>query len=181
MTRLVGIDQSLASTGIAIYDDGEWVTDTNESKVSVYVHPTKPTKGCSKDPIDIHRRLDEVVAEVWQVCDTADGVAIEGPSYGSTFNVVTLGGLFYRILGTLMDRLTPIILSPGQLKKLATGKGNSNKSQMGIDAFKRLGFESGDENKVDARWLLEAQLQLHGLSDVELPQSHLVALEDFRR
>lgn len=45
-------------------------------------------------------------------------------------------------------------VSPSEIKKFATGKGNANKQAM-IDAAKAQGWDVQDDNEADARWLLK--------------------------
>lgn len=45
-------------------------------------------------------------------------------------------------------------VSPSEIKKLATGKGNANKEAM-ITAARARWPECGDDNEADARWVLE--------------------------
>lgn len=45
--------------------------------------------------------------------------------------------------------------SAGDIKKFATGKGNSGKPAMIEAAQERLGYEGNDDNEADALWILE--------------------------
>jgi Holliday junction resolvasome RuvABC endonuclease subunit len=46
-------------------------------------------------------------------------------------------------------------VSPSEIKKHATGKGNSNKEMMMLAAQKRWGRKFTDDNEVDALWILD--------------------------
>lgn len=48
-------------------------------------------------------------------------------------------------------------VSPSEVKKFATGKGNSNKDKMKAAAIERFGVKCAewDDNEVDAKWILE--------------------------
>lgn len=45
--------------------------------------------------------------------------------------------------------------SSGEIKKLATGRGNCSKEDMIEAAQEQLGYEGNDDNEADALWLLE--------------------------
>src|SRR5699024_11195412 len=70
-----------------------------------------------------------------------------------------------------------LFVSPNTLKKFATGKGNSGKPAMLAEAIKRLGFDGHDDNEVDALWLYALGRHVTGNPIVDLPQTHLAALD----
>lgn len=81
-------------------------------------------------------------------------VVVEGYSFASTQRIVTLVEigtiLRYQLLKCgYIFRLCP----PSNLKKFVTGKGNSDKKRMILDAHKRWGFDLSDDNECDAACL----------------------------
>lgn len=182
--RIVAIDQSMSCTGIATYDGDNWTPDVADSAITVRSVKTKPDKGQAKSPLNLVDRMCTILGEISEEIEGADQVVIEGPSYGSqTPTAHMLGGLFYMVLYEIFieSAITPVIVSPKQLKKLATGNGNAKKIDVVIAARERLGFEGTDDNEADARWLLEAGLQLHALPAMaELPKKNLEGLAKLR-
>ncbi len=61
---------------------------------------------------------------------------------------------------------------PATLKVYATGKGNSDKTQMALAALKRAGREFGDDNQCDAFWLRAAALDHYGEPEFDVPKLH---------
>jgi len=129
--RVVGVDLSLTSTGLAdSLGDVERVT----------------TKAVPKDDVAaVSNRIRWIADEVdvfagsWAKDDTADLVAIEGPSFASTGGQQhTRGGLWWVTVDGLLRRSVPILVVPPTVRaKYATGKGNASKDQVLASAIKR--------------------------------------------
>lgn len=159
--RVVGLDLSITSTGIADWLGVTWTVRT--------------------------RRLgDERLVEIVQVVNVAtasvDLVVIEeappglkGPAIKAIHMVhgaVRLG---------LIDHCTRYItVNPTTLKAFATGKSSADKTAMAMALFKRTGKELGSSDEVDAWWLRAAGLELLGEPVVELPKAQVAALDVVR-
>lgn len=158
--KILALDMSLTSTGVA-YIDGTRRVET--WKV--------PGKGMTR----LARLRDLVLSSA----DAADLVVLEGYSYASRGRAVVsigeLGGVIRLALHTFGHPY--VELAPSVVKKLATGKGNAGKELVLVEAVKRLGYGGSSTDEADALWLLEAARQHYGISDVELPKTHLAALE----
>lgn len=113
MIPVVGLDPSLRATGLAL-PDGELLTIT--------------TPSCSTldDRIE---RIRHVVGKVGVRARIGALVVIEGPAFGMN-NKATheLAGLWWALVVRLAEQGNQIaVLSPGQLKKFATGSGRASK------------------------------------------------------
>jgi crossover junction endodeoxyribonuclease RuvC len=127
--KIVGIDASLTSTGVAVLNDS--------------LH-TEVIKSKKTGP----ERLIEIRARIWEIVFGAELVVIEGYAFAKgnqAHQMGELGGLL-RVMFHEM-RLNWIEVAPGQVKKFATGKGNADKRDMAVGVYKRWGreFTTGDE------------------------------------
>lgn len=121
MSVVVGIDLSLASTGIARIDTA-WGTTTVDRIVS---------KG-KKDAclFDRYTRLDRIACQAAKLAEDADLVVIEGPSFGQSRQggEHDRAGLWWMVAQLILCFPTPLVeVPPATLKKYATGKGNAPK------------------------------------------------------
>lgn len=112
--------------------------------------------GKTKDFISVSNIIKEIIINVinnYQITDFF--VCEEGISYGSvnTKSVFDLSGLNYLIRNSILQIIKNfnfgklIIATPAQIKKFATGKGNSNKQLM-IECFKNI-HKDFDIPKID--------------------------------
>lgn len=103
-------------------------------------------------------------------------------SYGfasqSLGTTVEIGTHFKRVL---YRRSIPWVeLSPNGLKKFCTGKGSGDKNVIMVEAYKRFGIETADDNQCDAAVLAYAGATLLGLPAPTLPATHLDALKGLK-
>lgn len=78
-------------------------------------------------------------------------VYIEGYGYGNQHTLATLVEVGTAIrLALHRKRLTPTVITPSQLKKYATGKGNAKKDQIMLAVYKKWRFEAETNNIADA-------------------------------
>ena len=154
MIPVVGLDPSLRATGLAL-PDGELLTITTPAC----------KKGC---PLDERiERMRHIVGRVGVRVKIGCLVVIEGPAFGMN-NKATheLAGLWWALVVRLAEQGNRIaVLSPGQLKKFATGNGNATKADMRMALYQRAGLDVSDDNQVDAFWLREAGRQQLGHPD----------------
>ncbi|MEY9091881.1 hypothetical protein [Paenibacillus sp. RC84] len=135
--RYVGIDPSTMTGFVALGSDG------------VEVQRTKELTGNGKeDP----KRMVFLVDEVMEHLRQNDRVCIEGFSYGSQGKFVGQQyGIGWLIRTALFRRgLKYVEVSPGQLKKFASGKGNDSKDNLIIPIYKSWGFQHSSDNVRDA-------------------------------
>lgn len=155
MTNVIGIDPSLDGTGIA-YHDGSTVTcsgnggDARLPMIQDYV--AGAAQGAA-------------LAVVEDLPTHAHGAGKTGMAHGVVRLTLMTHGVPYRTV------------TPATLKKFATGKGNCTKPDMRMSLYQRAGLDIRDDNQVDAWWLRELGLHLIGEPTLELPKTHLAALD----
>ncbi|MNO29207.1 Crossover junction endodeoxyribonuclease RuvC [compost metagenome] len=138
MTRFVGIDPS-TKTGIVVMDENGEVLEAKE----LYL----PT-GINSTPA----QLQDYGRDIAQYSLGATTLCIEGFSFGSKGKgVSTQYGVGFAIRFALRDLGVNFIEpTPSQVKKFATGKGNTPKDNMVLPIFKHWGFDHKSDNVRDA-------------------------------
>ena len=134
--RYVGIDLSTKTGFVAI---------NQESKILL----VEEIQGDSnKDP----KRMVSLTEKILQRLDAKDKIMIEGFSYGSRGRGIDFQfGLGHHVRNELYKfGFDYEIVTPGQLKKFATGKGNASKDNMILPIYKKWGFEHESDNVRDA-------------------------------
>jgi len=147
---ITGIDPSLTSTGIIVLRDGVIeLAETTKNRPELWT--IERVKLIYQRIIDIVENLTD--GEKWQAPDL---MVIEGFSYGSkgrsVFDIAYLGLRIREELERLKhgDGIPWIEVPPTQVKKFATGSGNSGKEIMLQQVYKRWGVEFRDNNQCDA-------------------------------
>ena len=145
MRRVMGIDPSLNSTGLALVDgtlarlrqkpaDGDYrLVNIRLGIIRAIGHPNRP---------------DLVVLE--DLPRNAMGAGITGQVQGVVREVLQGYQVPY------------LLVSAATLKKLATGKGNAKKPDMRAAWLERTGEDNPRDDEVDAAWLRELGLYLTG-------------------
>jgi len=157
MSIVAGIDPSMTGTGIATTD---WMrTVGGDSKV-----------GDRRLEIIFDAMLEVVMLKpdlvmIEDLPKHAQAAGITGMSQGAVRLALVMGGIRY------------VSVTPGGLKKFATGSGNATKADMRMEIFKRTGIDIRDDNQADAWWLRQLGLQHLGECDLGLPKKHLTALD----
>ena len=177
MKIIIGIDPSLTATGIA--------------------HP-EGVHTIASEPIGTtltarHRRLRQILADLDNVVlgvkpfrfeRKPDLVIVEAPSLGQGRQGGTLdrNGLWWLIVDRLHTLDIPVAdVTPAQLKKFACGKGSGiSKADMRMALYQRIGVDLRDDNQVDAWWLRAIGCHHLGEPIVDLPKTHLAALDKVR-
>ena len=161
-----GIDLSLSNTGLIIIDEEGNIVLEKSIK-------TPPTK--EKTTVNTIKRVQGINDTImnYLLRQNVRKVAIEGFSYGSKgsalFQIAYLG---YRLRESLLandiDFIEP---TPGQLKQFATGKGNTKKSEIMLQVYKKWSKEFSDDNLADAYVLAQILKGLeneNGLNKIQL-------------
>lgn len=159
--RIVAYDLSLTSTGAASRDRsgiGMWLIES----------------GKLQGP----ERLGYIREYVMGDAIAAHLVVLEGYSYGSQgralFQIGELGGV---IRLALWEAGIPYVeVSPAELKKYATGKGNAKKLAVYQAAIRRADMEFETDDTADAWWLLQMALAAYGLPHVPMPKANAEVL-----
>lgn len=167
--RVIGLDLSLAATGVADVRDGQIHTGT------IATHPYGPGLD------DRMRRIWWIAERIWRVIE--DGrrpglVVVEGPSYGSRGGQAhERAGLWWHVISGLLGDCLPVaVVPPAVLKRYAVGKGTAAKPDMRMALYKRAGLDVADDGQVDAWWLAAAGLDHLGRPPVTLPAGQRKAL-----
>jgi hypothetical protein len=173
--RVVGIDMSLTGTGIS---DGHnsWVVGS-------------PPAG---QELRARRERIQVAAErILNQADPLDGradlVVVELPVFGGASGrgsfVLERSGLYWAVVGALMDEGVPVVeVVTSTLKRYACSKGNAGKGLMIDAAARRLpDVETGaDDNRVDALWLAAMGYDHLGEPLCAMPAAQRAALDVVR-
>jgi crossover junction endodeoxyribonuclease RuvC len=146
--RIIGLDLSLVSTGLASLHRGMLHHEAVQ----------RPGKGI--------RRLQYIREDVAGFCAGAAMVLLEGVSFGSQGAMhAEICGLWYLVATALIDQGRVLIaVPPSTLKKFTCGAGNAKKEQMIHQVYKRWGAECATSDEADAVALVQMGSILGGLS-----------------
>jgi hypothetical protein len=142
-TMLVGIDYSITSPAICLFDEKREFSFancsfyflTNTKKYATKIAPNINGESFEEYAYDTER-FDTISEWAANLCVGAADVAIEGYAYGAhgkIFNLAENCGILKYKLHKLAVPVT--VVEPSRVKKLATGKGNADKQAM-YEAFK---------------------------------------------
>jgi len=165
MTLAYGIDPS-TKTGLVGLDEQGRVLEAQEIQL---------VNGMYSTPSEIWAYSQKIVDMV----PKRSLVAIEGFSFGSKGKgVSTQYGVGYALrFGLKNAGLTVIEATPSQVKKFATGKGNSAKDAMILPINRHWGFEHDSDNVRDAFVLAQIALsKLTGTTKAKYQQEVLEAI-----
>jgi Holliday junction resolvasome RuvABC endonuclease subunit len=139
--RLTGLDLSITATGVCHTEDSPTM---DESPRGCW-HLIK-TKGTRDD------RLVVIRNQVREYVAGSDLVLIEGYLNASKSAGIT-GMVHGAVRLMLLEEGIPYAtIPPSSLKKYATGRGNADKRDMSVAAYKRAALEFTDDNTCDAWW-----------------------------
>lgn len=158
MTKVVGLDLSLSSTGVA----GEGWTDT--------IKPGDKLRGV--------RRLTWIRQRILDHVRGAELVVVEGPSFGSIGKGQhERGGLWWMVAMTLHSHDIPYaVVPPATLKQYATGKGTAGKDTMILAAARRYPWFDGGNDEADALFLAAMGADHLGTPWTSMPAANRAAL-----
>jgi len=149
----IGIDASYTSTGLIVMDE------TLEIKKQQNLAFNKKGTECEERLIMVKHQLVDPIISMHYNFDIK--VAIEGPSFASKgAYILQMGALnfFIRYWFKLED-VDYTVVTPGELKKFVTGKGNAKKDMMLLHVFKKWGIEFSNHDLADAyslaRYIME--------------------------
>lgn len=169
--RVLGLDLSLTSTGVALPDG------TTER--------LQPPRLVGMERLCWLRDqvLRRAIGEPDPVTDLPPGVdviAVEGYAMGSkrqshSYATGELGGVVR--LALWEDGYRVVDVPPATLKVFATGRGNASKDEVLAEAIRRLQYQGANNDEADALWLRALTLAAYGVPVVDVPKTHLRALE----
>lgn len=155
---IVGIDPSLAGTGICTGTDWWTVHSTEDGDHRLWA---------------IHT---DVVMAVTGQAPVRLAVLEDLPVHGKAAGKTGMAQGVVRL--ALLERRVPYALATAAtLKKFATGRGNAPKPDLRMELYKRTGLDIADDNQVDAWWLWQLGCHLlHSPDAITLPRTHTDAL-----
>jgi crossover junction endodeoxyribonuclease RuvC len=167
--RILGLDLSLTGTGWSL-----WGSEYNHDEGLI-----------NTDKLEGLDRMDHILKDIQNLIDIKNKpageilVILEDFSFASkgssVFQIAGLGHIIRHWLWT--QSIDFILIPPTVLKKFVTGAGNSDKSVMLKEVYKRWGYDTNDDNIGDAyslgrmgRAMLEWDTELVGFQKDALKQ-----------
>jgi len=149
--RVVGLDPSLTSTGIALLRCG------NE---------LEPITTAIKTNLTGISRLMHIRDYVKKYSEGADLVVVEGYAFSKGDHAHAKGELGGVLRLMVVDSgINLLEVTPNQLKKFATGEHNASKEKVAVGVYKRWGKEFKENDETDAYVLAEIGRAYLGLED----------------
>lgn len=176
MPKIVGLDMSLTSTGVARILTG----DPLGALVEVRRIVTKPPP---KDRVTLYtrsRRLRGIAQQAFSYCEGADLVVIEGPSYASDSGAAhDRAAVWWLVVARLTAQGFNVVeVPPTLVKQYATSKGNASKENVLAAMIRRhpdVEITGNDESDALALACMGARFAGCPI-DGDLPQSHTRAM-----
>lgn len=170
--RIVALDLSLSSTGVARWDPAEAAEPITQTIEPSFRMPKIMTADARL------RRLHDLHAQILGAIGPVDLALIEGYSYASKVGGERLGELGGVIRLSLYAAGVKIVeIAPPAVKKYATGNGAAAKPKVHGAAVHRAGREFATMDESDAWWLLQMALAHYGLPHVPMPATHRAVLD----
>lgn len=173
--KVIGIDLSLTSTGLAAIIDGR-ISGTEVVRLSRW------TKKAPQTQSERLQRFNDILGwiNLWTV--GANLVVMEGLAYDAHDTARQLAGLSWLTQRQLwLADIPTALITPSKLKLYAVGKG-SGRGAAGKLAVTRAadkqfpGVEIEDDNAADALWLAAMGARWLGQPVDDMPQTHLAAM-----
>lgn len=137
----VGIDQSYTGFATTLVDGNANFYSTVYTSSGKGVHRLQ----------DLRKRLSIVIGDAQALFGVTE-VAMEGYAPGAKFGREKAGELGGLVKLTLADisKIYPLIVTPAQLKKYATGSGTAKKAQVMVHVLKKWDVLLDDDNAADS-------------------------------
>lgn len=168
---VVGLDLSLTGTGVTVIDAG--------------VHTALfGAKGHKTDTLQMRAdRLDTLFGQIVNVIPESALILIEQPAYSRTQGSQhDRSGLWWLIVAYLHPFHDVVEVTPGTLKRYATGKGTATKDKVLAAVVRRYLDVEVTDNNVSDSLVLAAMGSRHLGRPIEesLPKTHLAAMDAVR-
>jgi Holliday junction resolvasome RuvABC endonuclease subunit len=150
---ILGLDLSLAKTGLAALSEAHGVWEMATRRIVTKPHGKGNTRGLRDRMGDIREQCSAAIREDVELA------VLEGPSFASVGgSSKDLMGLWWLVYDRLCEQDLPVlVVPPSSLKKWATGKGNAGKGQVAVGISRTfpmdrflVDFAQCDDNEVDA-------------------------------
>ncbi|AEV52278.1 holliday junction resolvase [Nocardia phage NBR1] len=168
---VVGLDASISNTGMAIHRYGEHALQNSAWNIK--------TKERGQDHFSRAERMYESATAINSKVAYNSLVLMEGPAYGASgASFHDLAGHWWKVFNNLvMGWADVIVVTPGQLKKFVTGKGNAPKDEVMLAAARRWpDLKITDNNTADATGLMMMGRALLG-EELNMPKVNMEALK----
>lgn len=155
--HVVGIDLSLCKT--AMIDIALMESGMCESEILIRTQPEE-----FADDTDRIRYIRDELMNYLKKLKGEVRVCIEAPAFHARGRAVSqIFGLNAVVRSALRDAGIPFVdVSPSEVKKFATGKGNAEKTLILREVWRRFQFDASDDNSADAYVLAQIGLRLLG-------------------
>lgn len=187
--RVIGLDLSLSSTGVAIVDD---IRTVPISVHRVLSQPAERPDGLRPSLDQRAIRLGSITDRIMFLIGSADLALVEGPAYGAPQGAHEIGWNWGMVVDRLVRAGVPVAeATPGQVKKYATGSGSTSgktkvTKQMVIQAVQMrygdVGRSITRTDEADALVLAAMCCRYLGrpLEGSSLPPANMAALKEIR-
>ena len=156
----VGLDLSLTATGFCLKRGTELQMQTVKTTPKTAPNDLERLRHIRQ------RLMDLVPMDTAMVCVEDFFVPHRASQINAAKGLIMVGTL---VRVALLERGLPFyVISPGQLKKYATGKGNGPKGIVIREIYKRWGVDAKDDNQADACVLAHMAEAIHRQPDFEL-------------
>jgi crossover junction endodeoxyribonuclease RuvC len=177
--RIVGLDLSLTNTGVAIIEQRPDVLAVDLHSVS--------SKGSQSDNLtERHNRLDGLRDRIMGYVGAADLAVIEQPAFSrTTGSQHDRSGLWWLVMDALHlwgDEGPAVVeVTPGGLKKYATGSGSAGKDEVLLAVARRYpDIDVRTNDQADALVLAAMGARHLGHPIDDMPKAHLAAMDAVR-
>lgn len=145
---ILGVDIGLAKLGICSIN----ISDKPFKKLDIKYMTTFKLNGKIEKQNKMSAFLWEHTETIARRIREADLVVIEKP-----FGLKGYANVLFELFGIIkficiINQIKFVEISPMTLKKFATGKGNAQKSDMVLKAYKEFKVEGSSEDEIDALW-----------------------------
>jgi len=151
--KIVGIDASLISTGVAVYEDVAF----SESHKTIDTYAIEPKETGVKRLCFIRKAIADIISN-------SDLIVLENYAFAranQAHQIGELGGVLRMLFHE--NNIPYIVVSPGQVKKFATDKGNATKEKIAVACYKHWGAEFSTNDEADAYVLMRIGMALKGI------------------
>lgn len=163
----VGLDLSLTGTGICVKRQNEVAIETFKTT------PKSAPNDLARLQLIVSEVMKRIPSDVTMVCVEDYFTPTNRQQIGAAIKIVALGTI---VRMALYEAGIPFfVISPSQLKKFITGKGNSQKSLIIREVYKKYGYDCKDDNQADASVLAHMAEAIVCYSN---PDINLVSFDD---
>jgi crossover junction endodeoxyribonuclease RuvC len=183
VTYVVGLDLSLTSTGVAaVGETGYAFVVRVRSKAPTTVRHPRTGKPTQASLLQRHERLNSLAHRIVEAAAPAPLlVVVEQPAFSQTAGQQhDRSGLWWLVVRRFLSAEVPVVeVTPGQLKRYATGSGSAGKDEVLAAVVRRYGgVEVANNDEADALVLASMGARYLGFPiDEPLPKANASALD----